>query len=71
MLYLTIYSYKKAGFSDDEYRSYMLQTHDPLVSTLMEKYDIVDFTMVSPFNPILPLHSFLSLRTRLRSSRHT
>lgn len=49
MLCLTIYSYKKAGLSDDEYRSYMLKTHAPLASTLMEKYGIVDFTMVRTY----------------------
>jgi len=46
MLCLTIYSYKKAELSDEEYRSYMLKTHAPLASTLMEKYGIVGFTMV-------------------------
>lgn len=46
MLCLTIYSYKKAGLSDEEYRDYMIQTHAPLASKLMEKYGIVAFTMV-------------------------
>ena len=49
MLCMTIYSYKKAGLSDDDYRNYMLQTHAPLASTLMEKYGIVDFTMVRTY----------------------
>ena len=56
MLCLTIYSYKKEGLSDEDYRSYMLKTHAPLASTLMEKYGIVDFTMVTQ-----PLHLLIFL----------
>ncbi len=51
MLCLTIYSYKQPDLSDEEYRSYMLKTHAPLASTLMEKYGIVGFTMVFFFPP--------------------
>ncbi len=46
LLCLTIYSYKKDGMSDEDYRQYMLRTHAPLASTLMEKYGIVGFNMV-------------------------
>lgn len=62
MLCMTIYSYKKEGLSDEEYRSYMLQTHAPLASTLMEKYGIVDFTMVPTLSPslLLPHPSLLT-----------
>ncbi|KAF7512303.1 hypothetical protein GJ744_001871 [Endocarpon pusillum] len=56
MLCLTIYSYKKAGLSDEEYRSYMLKTHaPPLASTLMEKYGIVGFTMTHMNSTTRPL----------------
>ena len=46
MLCLTIYSYKRAGLNDEEYREYMLKAHAPLASRLMEKYGITGFTMV-------------------------
>lgn len=46
MLCFTIYSHKKEGLSDEAYRQYMLETHAPLASTLMEKYGIVGFNMV-------------------------
>lgn len=52
-LCLTVYSYKKEGLSDEEYREYMLKTHAPLASKLMEKYGITDFTMVTTESPIL------------------
>jgi EthD domain len=73
MLCLTIYSYKKADLSDEEYRSYMLKTHAPLASTLMEKYGIVGFTMVWTVTTFLyPLSHPSSLRlTRFPPSRPT
>lgn len=57
MLCLTIYSYKKEGLGDEEYREYMLKTHAPLASTLMEKYGIVDFTMVVSSSSSVPSQS--------------
>ena len=45
-LCFTVYSYKKEGLSDEEYREYMIKKHAPLASTLMEKYGILGFNMV-------------------------
>ena len=50
-LCMTIYSYKREGMSDEEYRTYMLEKHAPLASTLMEKYGITGFTMVHKITP--------------------
>jgi hypothetical protein len=55
MLCLTIFSYKKPNLSDTAYRDYMLQTHAPLASTLMEKYGIVGFTMTHMNSQTRPL----------------
>lgn len=46
MLCLNILGYKKEAISTEEYRDYMVNMHAPLVKNLMEKYGVVQWSMV-------------------------
>ncbi|KID82418.1 conidial pigment polyketide synthase PksP/Alb1 [Metarhizium guizhouense ARSEF 977] len=45
LLCLNILGFKKQGISTEEYRSYMLNVHAPLVAQLMEKHGFLHWSM--------------------------
>ena len=47
LLCLNILGFKKPGISSEEYRTYMVKEHAPLVAALFEKYGFLHWNMVS------------------------
>ncbi|GFF74675.1 hypothetical protein IFM47457_03700 [Aspergillus lentulus] len=56
---LTILSYKRPEISEQSYRDYMLNTHAPLVSKLLEKYGSHNSSITRPLTDALHDEQFI------------